>query len=435
MLHAYPADLAAFVTEHWRTGAASVRGVCHVRPLPGLATLTALLSIAYQASLRKEEDRPVTFRLIVGEPADFPEHEGPPSGLHRLAFTEPRPLNVLELCRLSPAAKYHRALIGVRLDATVGLVLWGILQSGAYWLRDAHGGRRSTRAELPEALVVSVSGAGHVTVSRGLDTIAEIRNGILSRPSMDVFQSNWIADAFAEIRDERVALHEASRATAGGVWAPLDPDMASIIARQMLKRVIATMRFSHHGGLLLVLPFEHAQELARDEFLRPKYTFEDGEPRRRYRSLILRAMNAIAEEGGLRTPMPASVGFRDYESSTDKRIANLDEAILELSHLIGALADIDGAVVMTKRFEILGFGAEIRGSNLPDVLTVKRALDLEGVKTRSEPTDGVGTRHRAAYRLCQHVRDGFAVVASQDGGVRFVRHVGGDVAYWDHVAG
>ncbi len=435
MLHAYPADLAAFVSEQWRARAGEAGATNRARPLPDLATMTSLLSIAYQASLRKEEDRPVTFRIILGEPAEFAESDGPPSGLHRLVFTEPRALDELELCRLSPAAKYHRALIGVRLDATGRLVIWGILQSGAHWLRDAHGGRRSTRAELPSALVVSASGPGHVTVSRGLDTIAEIRNGYISRPSMDVFQAKWIAEAFAEVREERVALHEVSRANARGAWAPLDPDIASVIARQMLKRVVATMRFSHHGGLLLVLPFEHAQELARDEFLRPKYSFEDGEPRRRYRSLILRVMNAIAEEGGLREPMPESVGWSDYDASTDKQIADLDEAILELSHLIGALADIDGAVVMTKRFEILGFGAEIRGSNMPDVLTVKRALDLEGVETRSEPTDGVGTRHRAAYRLCQYVKDGFAVVASQDGGIRFVRYLGDEVAYWDHVTG
>ncbi len=433
MLHAYPADLAAFVIDQWNVGPRAQEP--RAKPLPDRATLASLLSMAYQASLRKEEDRPVTFRIILGEPEDFPEYEGPPAGLHRLLFTEPRAVTELELCRLSPAAKYHRALIGVRFDATLGLVIWGILQSGAHWLRDAHGGRRSQRAELPRALVVSVSGPGRVTVGRGLDTVAEIRNGLLSRPSMDVFQSKWLADALAEVRDERVALHEVSRANAKQVWAPLDPDIASVIARQMLKRVVATMRFSHHGGLLLVLPFEHAQELARDEFLRPKYTFDDGEPRRRYRSLILRVMNAIAERGGQRNPMPKSVGFRDYEESTDKEIADLDEGILELSHLIGALADIDGAVIMTKRFEILGFGAEIRGSQLPDVLSVKRALDLEGEETQSEPTDGVGTRHRSAYRLCQHVKDGIAVVASQDGGIRFVRRLGDDVAYWDHVTG
>jgi hypothetical protein len=69
-------------------------------------------------------------------------------------------------------------------------------------------------------------------------------------------------------------------------------------------------------------------------------------------------------------------------------IADLDEAIFELSHLIAGLADVDGAVVMTKRFELLGFAAEIRGSDLPDVITVQRATDLEAdrIATRNPPT-------------------------------------------------
>jgi hypothetical protein len=102
--------------------------------------------------------------------------------------------------------------------------------------------------------------------------------------------------------------------------------------------------------------------------------------------------------------------------------------------LIAALADVDGAVVMTKRFELLGFGAEIRGSDFPDVIMVKRALDLEATSCDEELTDGVGTRHRAAYRLCAHVRDALAVVASQDGSIRFVTWMNGSVTYWDHVS-
>ena len=47
-----------------------------------------------------------------------------------------------------------------------------------------------------------------------------------------------------------------------------------------------------------------------------------------------------------------------------------------MSHLIASLANVDGAVVLTKRFEILGFGAEIAGE-LPHVTEVRRALDLE----------------------------------------------------------
>jgi hypothetical protein len=46
----------------------------------------------------------------------------------------------------------------------------------------------------------------------------------------------------------------------------------------------------------------------------------------------------------------------------------------------------------------------------------------------------VGTRHRSAYRLCRTLQDVLAVVVSQDGQVRFVRWLDGEVTYWDQLA-
>ena len=60
------------------------------------------------------------------------------------------------------------------------------------------------------------------------------------------------------------------------------------------------------------------------------------------------------------------------------------------------------------------------------------ALDLEGERTVQMSTDGVGTRHRSAYRLCNALPAAVAVVVSQVGNAGFVRRTDGGVAYWDH---
>jgi DNA integrity scanning protein DisA with diadenylate cyclase activity len=91
---------------------------------------------------------------------------------------------------------------------------------------------------------------------------------------------------------------------------------------------------------------------------------------------------------------------------------------------------VDGAVVMTQRFELLGFGGEISGE-LPAVTSVHKALDLEGKRTADEGTGGVGTRHRSAYRLAGALSDALVVVISQDGDARFVRRKDGAVTCWD----
>jgi hypothetical protein len=195
----------------------------------------------------------------------------------------------------------------------------------------------------------------------------------------------------------------------------------------MLKRVVATMRSTHHGGTLLVGP----PECIADRYLQTTYQFAEGPSRRRFRSLVLEILAAVAERANS-VNQRASVDI--YRLTPDPILAELDEALFEISNLIAALTRVDGAVVLTKRFEILGFGAEIAG-DLPVVHEVRRALDLEGETFASEVVDSVGTRHRSAYRLCAAVPEAVAVVVSQDGGVRFVAQHRGAVTYWDQGLG
>ena len=87
-------------------------------------------------------------------------------------------------------------------------------------------------------------------------------------------------------------------------------------------------------------------------------------------------------------------------------------------------------MVLNKRFELIGFGAEVSGE-LPYPETVQQALDVEGERRSPEPANSVGTRHRAAYRFVTAHPAGLAVVISLDGMVRFVANVDGTIVFWD----
>lgn len=440
MIHAYPSELAAYVRSQWTEidappASPDVTRKCE---LPREDVLTRLLSTAYQATLLREEERPVTFRLILGAPSSFPETSGPPSGLHRLAFARRRPFDEHELRRLAPAAKYHRALVGVEVIGDDDLQIWGLLQSGPRWLEAVSGGRRALPT-LPankrglgvtEKLIVRATAPGRIAVASGSTTLGEIRGGRITAPASDVFDSKWLPALFARERGELVSLHEQERASARGRWAELEPSMTEMLSQQMVKRIIATIRAARHGGLLVILPNDRVAEAT--PFVRAKYLFDDQEPRRRFRSLMLSIMRVLAEQAGAVDPKQR-VGWSAYGASNSTALTTLDEGIFELSHLVAALADIDGAVIMTKRFELIGFGAEIAG-DLPDLRSVHRAEDLEGTILREESVEGVGTRHRAAFRLCSRLEDALCVVISQDGSVRFVRSFEGKVTYWDHMS-
>ena len=229
-------------------------------------------------------------------------------------------------------------------------------------------------------------------------------------------------------------LHEEARRRAKEPWSPLGDNLTRLIGQHTVRRVISVLRDARHGGTIVFVPPELTEDFSgENRYVTFKHAFAGGESRRRFRTTIVGVMNRMAEihgKGGAAS-YPRAVGWEEYQRTNDEWIAELDEAIFELAHLIAALASVDGAVVINKRFELLGFGGEISGT-LPAVRTVLWALDLEGERTVQMSTDGVGTRHRSAYRLCNVLPGAVAVVVSQDGNARFVRRTDGGVAYWDH---
>lgn len=436
MTHSYPADLAQVVLRTWHVGSSLTEEYCDTGPdldaLPAPDVLEAILSTCYQASLLREEERPVRFRLIVANAAGFLASGGLPHGLHRLLFDEPRPLSHHELRRLAPGVDFHRALIGAQIDPRDGPMLWGMITTGPRWVQAMYGGRQRFQ-RLPANLVIRVTAPGRIAVCKGLVTLATLVGGRIVQPSLDMFDSTWLPAAFADWREELLALHREARQRASTPWAELDPRLTRFIVQHSVRTAVGLMRNSHHGGTILFLPAEGDGSIeSLGDRVRPKYGFASEEPRGRFRTLIVALINALAAA----PPAPLegrTVGWEEYVGSTDGDVAQIDEAIFELAHQVAGLAAIDGAVVLDKRFELLGFGAEI-GGDLPAVRRVARALDAEGTAKVHESVERDGTRHRSAYRLCNFVHDALAIVVSQDGTVRFVKWHESEVTYWDHVS-
>jgi len=425
--YAYPPQLAQFLRPVWEASP-------DAPPLLDPEHLERVLTVAYQASLLREEDRTVRVRIVVAPPEDFDVHAGPPDGLQPLVFEEPLPYTPEELRRLALAAKYHRALVGVTALPDRGRCqIWGIVQSGPGWIQVAQGARGPAPAPPPSALCVRLLGPGRMAVGRGLTTLAELRDGVVGGPGMDLFGSRWVPERFADSRAELARLHAQERevgASRGEAWASLAPDLIRTVSQSMVRRFLASMVSAHHGGTVVMLPMAGASDLVGPRSpLRLKYAFRDGPSRWRYRRILLALMAALARAGA-RAGM-ATVDGDAYARLQNHEVSSLRDAIFEMSQLIGALTEVDGAVTMTTAFEILGFGAEIVG-DLPHVTEVSRSLDLEGDDCVSEPLTADGTRHRSAYRLCSRVPGALVLVVSQDGGVRFVSTHGGAVTVWDH---
>ena len=427
-ISAYPRDLALFLRKHWQTE--SGRGGA---PLPDPKVLEHLISICYLASLLREEGRPVRFRAIFLPPERLSLDLGPPAGLHRLLFQDDLPFTERELRKLAPSVDFYASLVGVWQNGKSGLSIWGIIHSGPQWAQSLHGGGKGFQP-LPDSLVISVTDPGRITISNGSTEVATLNSGKIVCPSTAVFDSLWIRSEFGSTIDEEFALHGQARKNAKRPWAAIDPDFLGTIKKQAFMRIIGRIRSHRHGGTLIFIPDELKETFLSDNsYVKLKYRFVDEEPRKRFRTLTVEIANELAVFYGSVENPEKSAGWSEYLSNKNQALSRLDESIFEWAHLVAGMTQVDGAVLLTRRLELVGFGAQISGT-LERVDEVAIALDAEGIEIRKEPTDGVGTRHHSAYSLCNSFHNIVAVIVSQDGKAELSKWTGNMVTVWEHLS-
>jgi hypothetical protein len=431
ILHKYHDDLANYVRQCWPiSGQGYDSEVSASGDLPPYPYLENLLSTCYQASMLREEERPVRLRLLLADPEQFTAQEFPPMGLHRQVFARPRPCNEQELRKLSPAADFSRTLVGIAPDPQNAWQIWGMVHSGDRWLQTYQGGRK-VPPELPPLPVIHISGPGRLAVLRGMATVANLVGGRIITPDHNVFEAEWLQEFFTPARMELMSLIHPKSTESQSLSALIDPNLMRTIGRHVLMRIISTMRNSHQGGTFLYLP-----EDRHDEFTSPnslitiKYLFQKRGIRPRLMDLMHRTLRDLITGYGNEIRDGILLGWRDYISLDSSSLALLDEAIFEVAHQLADFAAVDGAVVLTNKARVLGFGGMIKG-DFDLVRTVARSLDLEGELRQEELTENLGIRHRSAYYLCQQIPDALGVVISQDGNVRLVKWKDGLVTYWE----
>lgn len=401
----YPNELAHALRERWAPPEGG-------GPLPEHAVLTQFLSIIYQASLLQEEARPVECHAVLATVAQVAA-SGRPTSPHVLAFGAPRPWNEQEIRRLSPAVARPTTLLAVQQTAASELVLWGLLVTATPWdqLPD---GPPPAPGEVPPVLVVHVQGPGTLTCYCGATRVLTLRAGRIDGHGFLQFPLAWSRGRFGEM--------EATNAH----FDPAEFELIALLGVHVQRRAVARVRAGGHGGLLVFVPPGAVGELlAPGGLLRPKYPTPGPGGEGRCAQLI-RAVLARQRELGDRS-------WAYYQQAPDPGLRALATALDQFADLLADLMAVDGALVLTQNLDVVGFGVEIRAAHVA-LDQVYRALDLEGAHVQAEPADQGGTRHRAAYRLCQAAPACLAVAVSQDGGVQLVHHDAGRIIFWSQLA-
>ena len=157
----------------------------------------------------------------------------------------------------------------------------------------------------------------------------------------------------------------------------------------VLVQLALSMRAHGRGGLMLVVPPDTDEW--RESLVRP-ITYDV-------------------------TPVWAELGLLSREPLEHDGIGAWRDALGRAIDAVGGLTAVDGATVITRKYELLAFGAKIaRRRGLPPVEQVVLTEPVEGsVATTVNPAELGGTRHLSAAQFVQDQHDSIALVASQDG--------------------
>ena len=428
MKHVYPHHLSEEILKRWGTFSGRETPVGYEK-LPDRDVLEDIISTCYQVSMMSEELRSPRLRIVLCDPSEFPPDLGPPFGFLRIVFKEPRAFHEYELRKLSPASEFESSLIGIRHDPE-GLRIWGLINSGTRWTQAFQGGSKVV-IPMPDSLVLDITGPGSIRAYRGSRALVQLSAGRIIISSTNVLHSRWIAKRAESFEKEIMEMHFRSRPGGDEAWATVGESFVAWLYQQVIKRIISSIRNMKHGGTIIFSPPGLIQRITSpNPYLFIKYIFQDEKPVRRLHWLIVGILNELAKHYGSCIEPGKVVGWSEYVAATNKTLLELDEALFECARFIANLAMVDGAVVLTRGLDLVGFGGVVKGAfNKEDFIAC--AIDAEGEHRVYERAESVGTRHLAAYHLCKEIPDVLTLVISQDGNTRLVAWMNDFVTYWD----
>lgn len=395
--------------------------------MPAKGVFQELVDTAFHASLLTEEKRRPGFRLIYCGPDDFPS-DSPRYRL--LPMPSPRPFSASELIRIAPAADLTRFLICVYPHETSQetLSIWGLLDVGDNWWRFL---RHQTGHGIPPPnfLTITSTSPGELSFSAQGSVLLVLKDGELFR-SEDPISAGPVA---AYLEPARMSLYQETVDELGTKkWDSQGPDddYPKRLYSDFLKSILQCVSDLGHGGTILVVPEEMDFDDPRitDRVLIKYPTDYD----RAWQTLIKKLVNHHRYYdlyfGVLDQRVPLTLDrFQDY-GVLERKIRDAERGIQDAAKCVASLAGLDGAVVISRRFKVLGFGGEILAASR----TLDSVTEASGKRTRI-PIESFGTRHRSAFRFCSSLEESCAFVFSTDGGAKAVKRNGPELLYWPNI--
>lgn len=352
------------------------------KPLPDIRDVRAVVETAFWASLKREEDHPITFALVL-MPRNAPAEQGHPFPNQILTFNKSLPLSVESVTKLAPAFNPDATALAVASvdDQRSEYEIWGAVlyapTSNLFTEAPVCTIQGLTNLWRPDAFMVTAISAGSLLISRGDTQIGRLIPGEFTKAIPTPFNSYAMGEYIAAVINEDEG-YKGDGFYLNRYYRTLEYLLARASARG-------------HGGTIIILPGKRVSD--HQAHFAVNYSFE-GDLQLEY--LLNEIVKSEREHNGL--------------APTYKNVCR------EKLDVLAQLSRIDGALILSSCLDVITFGATLKAPKWEGHVLV----GSDGFGGGGQPFDAskLGTRHNSAINFIGACPGAIGFVLSQDGPIR-----------------
>jgi hypothetical protein len=378
------------------------------KPIPSEQDFAVLLDTMFKASLLHEEGKSVSTSVTWVSRNDFEMHEIGRMRQTKLALEFDTPIE-FEAHNLAKLNGIVNGKTGTLLACCIGVssYIWGVCyfngRSGA--IGEIPVGLNETRHFSPDYPTVTITGVGSIQITRGGSVIGRMEGGKFLRAQAAVFTSFMLGQYLYRLIGIDVDL------TSRKFKNDEDADVAASFFK-CVEFIIEVLSQRRTGAtVIFVPPSQNGRALEETD--------------------IAWKTNGSLEVDVLQR---ARLNFEKMNHESKSMSGTLfrlkiDEVLRHRLRSLIDLAGIDGALLLTPSFEVIGFGAKLKSPKWER--DVQHGPLIQPVEKQQLDFSRLGTRHNSALNFVGSVEGAVAFVASSDGPIRaLVKSTEERIWYW-----
>ena len=333
----------------------------------GAEVYSSFMNEVFNASLFTEEGKAVKTELILSSIANSP---APNSRLSNIVFDAPKEFSAKDIAKLSPALNQTIFVSVVKGQLKITGMTLGREESIHARLNPVY---NVPHFMVIEGMIVKIKGAGVIELDYP-ECHLVYDKGEVFQPSLNLSRVNDVSVMDGVIDQLNVKSRDVR-------------DLLILIAHKSLWSVLRYMQQGEFGGAII---FIDDNSEWKDHLQSFSYGGLSLETRSWFKWSVKRFLLDVMKKADWKNNEFSEVDGNSYKDLKDAERA------------LAAFTRVDGAVVLNKKLEFMGFGGKLKFSGEDDC---RESKDLKGM------------RHKSAQHFCKMVKGAVAFVVSQDGNI------------------